>query len=141
MPRKAQHFVADGAIGVSRFVKVSTAKDKTVSQCGTNSLVFGVSQTGTKNPPGVTGSGTGASDTDGDMIEVYLPGEVAPLIAGSGGWTAGQYLKSDSDGKGVAITATGQNVQEVGAIALEACAAGEVGDVFICPMHYHPTVS
>jgi len=138
----AGHFVAGGTINPARFVTLSTSKDQTLLQASTaGQRVLGIAQTGTKYPPGVTGSTTVASDTDGDPIMVFLPGERAQLEAGSGGWTAGDLLKTDANGKGITAASTGQVMQWVGAIAEETVAAGDVGCCRVVIFPFAPSVS
>jgi len=118
-------FVAGGEIRVSRFVKHSTTYDQTVLEADANERTFGISQTGAKDAPGLSGSSASAATADGDSLKVFLIGERAPLTIGSGGCTAGQMLKSDADGKGVAVSLLGNDNQWVGAIAEESGSENE----------------
>lgn len=140
MASEAQKYTAGGTIRPSRFVKLNTSADFTVDEADANERIIGISQTGTRDAPGVTGAGTDAASAEEEVM-VFHPGQVAPLEAGSGGWSAGDMLKSDADGKGVIVATTGQARQWVGAIAEEAAAEGEIASVRIWPLSHWPTVS
>jgi hypothetical protein len=127
-------YVAGGNINPSRFVKVSTAADNTVLEADANEGVAGISGVGTKEPPGID-TLSGLLAQAGDNVQVFGDGEVCMLKLGSGGVTRGGYLKSDADGKGVAIATTGTTAQEIGAIALESGAADELVRVQVYRQH------
>jgi hypothetical protein len=119
------NFVAGGTIAPCRFVSMSatgqTPADHTVFQAtagaGTEGdLVDGISQEGTRAFDNST-----QAATVGDHLRVHGPGDVCLLELGSGGCTAGQLLKADANGKGIACT-TDQD--RVGARALQSGAAG-----------------
>jgi hypothetical protein len=120
-----------------------SSTDQTVTQAGTaNVRCFGISQTGTYDPPGTTGASANAAKADLDPIRVFLIGERAPLEAGVGGWTAGNMIKCDATGKGQAVALVNTTVQWVIAIAEESCAAGEIGYVRVVgPLPYYPAIS
>jgi hypothetical protein len=124
MPNDAPNFVAGGTIAPCRFVSMSatgaTPADHTVFQAtagaGTEGdLVDGISQEGTRRFDSADAA------IAGDQLKVYGPGDVCLLELGSGGCTAGQLLKPDANGKGIAAT-TDQD--RVGARALQSGAAG-----------------
>ncbi len=141
MPYHGIKFAAGGAIAPSRFV-VQSSTDSTVTQAGTaNVRCFGISQPGTHDAPGLTGSSANAALADLDPIEVFTLGMECPLEAGVGGWTAGNMLKTDSSGKGQAVAVVNTTIQWVGAIALENAAAGEIVRVMVCIMPYYPAIS
>jgi hypothetical protein len=96
-----------------RFVKLGTNAQE-VNTCGAGELPVGIRQ----NSPDAAGKG----------VEVVSIGCIAKLTLGSGGATAGAYLKSDSAGAGVATTT---NADIVGAIALEAGSQNEVISVLV----------
>ncbi len=134
----APNFVSGGNILPCHFVKVSTTADNTVlvATDGSTShgdITCGISQEGVRNPPGLiynlTGSesGTVYAAIAGDPIEVFSEGDVCLLVAGSGGWTSGDKLKSDSAGGGISASA-GDNV---GAFAMSTVNSGEKGRVQI----------
>lgn len=112
--------VAGGDINPSRFVRISTAANKTVLEADAGSRTYGISQEGTQDTPLPNASTLAAAA--GDQLRLYKRGEIALLEIGSGGCTAGDALKSDGDGKGVTTTT---NNDWVGAEALETAAAGE----------------
>lgn len=128
--------VSGGNIYPSRFVKLSTAADNTALQAGANDPQIGISQVGTKDAPGLTGASAYAAEA-GDNIQIWGLGDICLLEAGAGGWTRGDRLKSDADGKGVPIAGTGAN-QHVGAYALESAAANEFGRVQIILLNLDP---
>jgi hypothetical protein len=70
-----------------------------------------------KRAPGLPGSDTTIAAEANDPLQIFSLGDVCLLTAGSGGWTAGDYLKSDSSGRGITASSTGDLV---GAIALQA---------------------
>src|SRR5205814_2334148 len=82
-----------------------------------------------RDPPGTTGADITIAARAGDHIDVFGLGDVCNLVAGSGGWTVGDELKSDASGYGVTIGTTGD--QEVGAIALETAVAGAKAKVLV----------
>lgn len=107
-------FVAGADLSATdyRFVKVnSTAQE--VEDAGAGELAIGIR----RNSP-----------EEGEGVEVVSVGQIAKLTAGSGGWSAGNYIKSDSDGAGVVASA---DKEIVNAIALTDCAAGAVGSVLV----------
>ncbi len=131
------NFVAGGAIAPCRFVSMTatgaTPADRTVFQAtagaGTEGDgITGISQEGTRRFDDATNAAIA-----GDPITVYGPGDYCLLELGSGGATAGQYLKSDASGKGIAVT-TDQD--RAGALALEAGAANTKVLVQVIPFHH-----
>lgn len=126
---------ANGTIAPSRFVKADTSGDHLVLQAdgGSSSKgaeVVGISSEAMKRAPGLTGSDVAVAAEQGDPLRVYTIGDTPMLKLGSGGCTAGQPLKSDASGQGVVATAGTDNI---GAIALEAGAAGALVKVQIVP--------
>lgn len=140
MASEASKYTAGGTIYPARFVKHSTSADMTVLQCGTNERPHGSSQLGTRDAPGVNGAGTDAA-ASGEEIMVFHPGQMGQIELGSGGCSAGDLLKSDTDGKAVIVATSGQTRQWVGGIAEEAGSAGDVVAVRLFVMPYYPTVS
>jgi hypothetical protein len=134
-------FKAGGAINPSRFVKISTVANMTVLQASTNDDVFGVSQLGVDQPPGVTGS-DGQAARAGENVKVFGPGSICGLFIGSGGCTAGDYLKSDSAGAGVTAATSGPTAQFVGAIALETANQNDIAHVYVVKLpKFYPALS
>lgn len=140
--RDAFKWVAGGNITPSRFVAQNTSYDSTVDNASSaNQRCLGVSQTGTRKAPG-TGADDGYAAIAGEPVQVYLPGDIAPLQIGSGGVTRGQLIKTDASGNGVAAATTGQTLQWVHAQALESGASGEIINVLVLPpTPYNPAVS
>lgn len=122
MPIANPSYVAEGDIRPSRFVKIGSG-DFSVLEADANEAVLGIAMEGTKTAPIPSASANAAED--GDHLHVYGPGEECLLELGSGGITAGAYLKSDADGKGVAAATTGATQQNRGARALEGGAEGD----------------
>lgn len=122
-------FVAGGAIAPSRFVQLSSANDYTVVQPSVaNSECLGISQVGTKNPPGTTGASTNAATADNDPIQVFVPGDVAIIELGTGGAVRGQWLTTDTVGRGVGTSTVGHWCS---AKALQSGAIGEFIEVLV----------
>jgi hypothetical protein len=128
--------IAGGNINPASFVMPSTVADNTGLQCTANTLPIGISDVGTDTPPGVVGSGTlNAKATE--PISLFALGDVCNLTAGSGGWTQGQFLKSDASGNGIPVATSGV-AQAVGARALETTPAGQQGLVQVMSFWYDP---
>lgn len=120
--------IAGGTINPATFIKVSTVADNTAlaSTDGSSShgdLIIGIAQVGTHDTPGVS-SNTYAATTN-QPIEYFAEGDVCLLKAGSGGWTAGDNIKSASDSTGI----TASSGDNVGAKAFQTVNAGEYGVV------------
>lgn len=119
--------VAGGNIAPARFVKrTSSSGEAVLTQCGANEAVYGISQQSTRRMA-LSGWDDGYAAVAGDNISLIGPGDdEAALEIGSGGVTAGAYIKSDADGKGV-IGSTDKD--HIGAIALHDAAAGAIARV------------
>lgn len=116
-------FRASGNISPSRFVTLSG--NKTVAQAGDNQEIIGVAQEGSNRAPLQDYVSTVYAAQAGEQLEVYSVGELC-LVEAGGAITAGQLLKSDSQGRAVPVATTGTVIQNYGAVALEsATAAGE----------------
>lgn len=129
MPLSPPHLIAGGDIRPCRFVKISG--EMTALECDANDKVIGISQEGATQPPLSDLSITELAGSSGKSMELHSAGDVCLLVIGSGGVTAGDRLKSDADGKGVAILLTGTVRQEWGAIALETNVENEKCRVFV----------
>lgn len=123
---------AGGTIRRARFVKLDTSNNNTVLEADANDRTIGISQEYGREAaiPSVTADPPEAAQDDDDLL-VHLPGDWALLEIGSGGCTAGGRLKSDADGKGVAILGTGTTIQQIGAVALETASEGELAKVLV----------
>lgn len=115
--------IAAGNIAPSRFVtKTVTSSEPTVTQAGSNVLTWGISQPSTRYAP-MTGLDDGYAAIAGETLNVYGEGCDECLLEIAGTVTAGQPIKSDSDGKGVAATT---DKDHVGAIAVESGVSGDL---------------
>jgi hypothetical protein len=140
MPAETVYSTAGGDVNPSRFVKLSTAADNTVLQAGSNEDVFGISSEAAQDAP-LPGASTLAAAAD-DPLMIHPDGSVCLLEIGSGGCTRGDYLKSDTNGKGVAAATTGPTAQFIGARALESASAGEFARVQVKTIpKYYPALS
>lgn len=131
MSNRAPNFLADGDINPSRFVTQDGASgDNRVLQSTANLRIAGVSQQSTKNAPVSGGSALAASQND--AVEVYGPNEQCLLTFG-GTIVAGDILRSDANGKAVAVKRDGTitGVQYYGARALEGGVSGEIHRVVV----------
>lgn len=129
MAANAPAYIASGNINPCRFVKADATKDFHVLQCtGTSDKPVGISQVGTHQPPGVTGS-DGFAAHSGETLEVFGPGDQCLLEAG-GTIAAGDHLGPDTSGRGVTAT-----VDPTCAMALEAATGA---GVFIRVVFYTP---
>ncbi len=99
-----EQWVAGGTIGPSRFVKVSTAADHTVLQSTANDVSYGISQVGTKSPPGVSGSNDAIAAIAGDQIQIYTFGDVAQIL-GAETIARGSFVKPNATGQAVVCVA------------------------------------
>jgi hypothetical protein len=122
--------MARGTISVSSFVKIDTSNNNSVLEAGANAKCFGISQTGGANAPipSVADDPVTAA-SDGQTLQVHAVGACTNLLIGTGGCTAGDYLKSDAAGSGVTVDGTEGLNENVGAIALETASAGELAQV------------
>lgn len=124
-------FKSGGVIRVGRFVKISAAY--TVSECDAGERTVGISDMGGSDAPipSVTNDPPYAAES-GDVVAVHTnDGETCLLYIGTGGCTAGDLLKADADGAGVALAESAGSKEEAGAIAEETRSAGEYARVMI----------
>ena len=113
-------FIADGNIKPMRFVKAQTTKDNRVLQAGSGDKPIGISQPQERNPPWSSLQDGYAAAQD-ETLRVFGLQEVCWLVCG-GTVTAGDYLKPDTDGKGVTSSSDGDLY---GAQALESGTTGQ----------------
>ncbi len=123
-------FTASGNIPPSRFVKM--AGNNIVALCGANEQPCGISTEKSYDAP-IPQQGTVYAGVDGKNIEVYPLGAACKLEAGTGGFTYGDNISSDANGKGIDVTADAAG--RIGAWAITSAAAGELGDVQVIRMH------
>lgn len=119
--------VAGGNISPSRFLVAGTASGNTVVQASaTGTLIVGISQEGTRNAGG-TGADDGFAAIAGGQITIYdNPNEDDCLLLLGSAVTAGNLLTSDSLGRGIPTSATGQ---AYGAQALFTTVSGQLARV------------
>jgi len=124
-------FVASGTIIRARFVKISGVN--TVAAAGAGEKIVGISQLGSRTAPipGVTADPPEAAQSGEHLNVLDATDSFAMLEIGTGGCTAGDYLKAESGGKGVALGNSGKEF--IGAQAMETCSAGELCRVKIMP--------
>jgi hypothetical protein len=130
-------FRAGGDVAPCRFVTLS-ASAFTIQAATANQPPIGVSFSGTREAPVPSASPLLA--IAGEGCPIWGPGETALLELG-GTVTTGALLKSDASGKGVAIAASGTDLQRYGAVALEPGAAGERIRVLIQPGVLRPALT
>jgi len=129
----AKAFRATGSITVSSFVKIDTTANNSVAQCGAGDPVFGVSQVGGRTAPIPSETADPPlAAAAGEDLQVFLNTHYTILRIGAGGCTAGDHLKSDAAGDGIAVSAGAGTSENVGAIALQTASAGE-----LCPVQVH----
>lgn len=125
-------FHAGGTIRRARFVKGDTSNDYTVLEADANERTMGIATDSGRAAaiPSVDADPPEAAQ-DGEPVELAFPGELALLEVGSGGCTAFDRLKSDGDGKGVAIASSGTTIQQIGAVALADALEDELVEVMV----------
>ena len=125
---------AGGTIRPNRFVKASTAADNTALEADANEAVIGVA----------TNANNDAFTSDNHAIagqSVTVRFGVAFVEAG-GAITRGGRVKSDADGKAVAVATSGTTNQESAGTALESASGdGAIIKVFINPQVIRPAVA
>lgn len=129
MPQTPPTLISGGNIYPNRFVMMDSSEDQQGIQATANAVTVGISGDSTKYPP-LTGlvSNTYHAE-DGDPITLRGAEESQTLLELGGTVAAGDYLKSDSNGKGVAIATSGTTPQNVGARALKAGVSGDLLEV------------
>lgn len=118
-----------GNIAPSRFVKLDASKVGGYGlQAGAGDVVFGVSEPGVRQPP-IAGFDDGfAGIADSNAICVYTEKDECWLECGAA-VTYGDFLKSDTNGKGITASADGDYY---GAQALQtSTAAGQLVRVLV----------
>lgn len=119
--------IAAGDIRTERFIKLNTAADHSALEANAGELTVGITTGGGREAPQDNANANAAAS--GDSFEYRTFGQVALLKMDATGCAAGDRLMSDADGKGDVATAG----NFVGALALEAIAANEIGEVWVLP--------
>lgn len=134
MPMSSFTRVANGNIEPCRFVKLDSTDQGRCVKAGAGEAIFGISQPSERRMA-LSGWQDGYAAIAGEMINVIGPGDDAALLDIGGPVTYGDYLKSDSAGKGVTA---GTDKDNVGA---QAMASGVSGDrIQVKPMRFDRAV-
>ena len=141
MPSTPPRLVAGGNINPCRFLKMSSAADDRCLEADANESLIGISYDNGRYAPLSDVVVTNYHAIAGDSVGLYGDGDQCLLELGSGGAVRGNKLKSDADGKGVAVATTGTTLQHYGAIALESGAEGEKIRVFVLLGSERPSYS
>ena len=124
--------IAGGDINPARFVSLSTSANNTVVESNAgDTTVVGITDESTKNAPQTGGSTLHAEDND--HVRMHQYGEDCLVKVGTGGLTAGDYVKPDADGKGVTASTT---ADVAFAIAFETATAGDLARVMPISAYY-----
>lgn len=126
-------FIATGTIQPARFVSMDTTGGNLFSVIQSvlnDTKIIGISQPGSEDAPGTTGAASDAARS-GASLQVYGPGDVCLLEIGAGGITAGDWLESDANGKGITASLASATAVYYGAKALETAAASEKARVVV----------
>lgn len=119
------------AVSASRFVKIAAAptggplldlSTPTSPMTGGN-LIQVVTCTAGAKAFGVAGHDAASA---GDPLRVHQAGSIVPVIAGTGGVTAGQEVMSDASGGAVTWTSAASEANKACGIAVTSAAAGSV---------------
>lgn len=113
---------ASGNINPASFVTIDGVFSVAESNSGDTKLL-GITAENTRNAPDANGSSYHA--IAGEAPTLRRPGQFCKLKIGSGGCTAGDFLKPDNSGQGVTAT-TGA---VAGAQAMETASEGELAEV------------
>lgn len=136
----ANNWLAGGTIAPCSFVKQSTAADNKVLQAGANERAIGITTEDQLIAPGTTGADTTIHATAGYQAKVFGLGDICQLIAGTGGFTRGDLLESESTGYGITAITNGVP-RKICAVALESAAAAAKGRVMIVCYDMLPSAS
>jgi len=122
----ASHYssIAGGNIAPRRFVvRTASSGEPIVNQAGSNVLVWGISQPSTRYIGGFGSLDDGYCAIAGETLNVYGEGCDEAQLEIAGTITAGDPIKSDTNGKGVKADT---DKDHVGAIAIESGVSGDV---------------
>lgn len=122
----APAFFANGNISPCRFVKIDSTAGKSfhvIQSSASTDRSVGISQEGTHDTPGLSGS-TAYAAAAGQQLEVHGLGAQCLLEIG-GTVTHGDLLRPDSNGKGVSVDGTEATDVYIAAQALENGISGD----------------
>lgn len=129
---------ANGTVTRARFVKLDATAPHNVVQAGAGDRTFGIAQIGSADPPIPQNVTTPpVAGTAGEQINVHTfksaETEITRLEIGAGGCVNGSQLIAGTGGVGIALGADPDpGLYFIGAIAVEAAAAGELARVYPC---------
>lgn len=113
--------VAGGDIFPCRFTKLGTTAG-VLLQATAGDQINGISSSGT-HTANMAGLDDGKCAVAGENVKTYRePGQIWQVQSGAA-FAVGVRLKSDANGKGIAVAAAGD---QYGAVALEACGAADL---------------
>ena len=132
-------YAAGGTVRVGRVVKAGASSEgaAVVTECGVSDQPVGVSQDGSRDAPGLTGSTVANAALIGEGLRVYGLGEICRVLIASAGLaiTAGQRVKVVTSGGEVGPVGAGQQSgQWTVGIALESRQPGEFVRIQVDPM-------
>lgn len=123
----SRSYMCSGSVSPSRFVKADTTKtggyvlQATDGAGSAGDLVVGISQSGTRSAP-IPGLNDGfAGIADVNTIEVLTETDEGWVQSGAA-FAFGARLKSNADGKAIAVSADGDNY---GAVAMQSADAAD----------------
>lgn len=131
-----QTLIAGGTIQPHRFVQLDPNNAYTALQASAGAPIMGIAAECTDRAPIPENGTTAPAAVSGDPFRHYGVGEIAPLEVG-GDVSPGDKLRSDTDGKGVVVDTSSGGDQNVGAVALEAGAAGNIIKVTVFPQTWY----
>lgn len=126
------NYQCGGTVGTSRFVSPNLAGpyngiDFQVVNANGSQPIVGISQPGTKVPPGTPGFDDNIAGTSGDIIAVFQDeANDEPLLRIAGTVTGGMYLKADTNGFGVQFNPNSTTAQYIGAEARQSGVSGDL---------------
>lgn len=117
-------YTAVGNIRPSRFVTQTTDGPLTIAEVSaTTNRIVGIMQSGKRNAPGTPAEIAFAAIAGDTQFRVYGDYEIC-LLTVAENVSAGDILKSDTQGRGVKVDLASATPQNIGARALQNCANG-----------------
>jgi len=132
MPFETPPLIAGDNIRTHRFIKLSAAADHTALEANAGEMTIGITTGASREAPQDGANTYAALSASGDSFEWRTPGQVALLQLDTSGCAANDLLMSDADGLGDVA----EDGNFVGAVALEAIANSEIGEVLILSPFY-----